>query len=83
MKHLKLLMTILAVSLLVLPAQAADWYVCESTGSNRNEGTKASPFKNIQKAIVLSSRPARETGTADSEMFTKRIPSISRVRLRI
>lgn len=51
MKHLKLLMTILAVSLLVLPAQAADWYVCESTGSNRNEGTKASPFKNIQKAV--------------------------------
>lgn len=54
MKQLKLTLLAVAALLLVLPAQAADWYVCESTGSNRNEGTKASPFKNIQKAVNVA-----------------------------
>ena len=28
-----------------------DYYVCSATGNNKNDGSKASPFKNIQKAI--------------------------------
>ena len=44
-------MAVLAVLLPVFSAQAGNWYVSESTGSNRNEGTKESPFRNIQRAI--------------------------------
>ena len=31
------------------------WYVSQSTGSNRNDGTKENPLKNIQKAIEMAS----------------------------
>jgi len=31
------------------------WYVSQETGSNRNDGSKGSPLKNIQKAIDLAS----------------------------
>ncbi len=31
------------------------YYVCSSTGSNRNDGSKSSPFKNIQKALDVAS----------------------------
>ena len=55
MKNVKTILLALAVLLLTLPVQATDWYVSETTGANRNEGTKASPFKNIQKAINVAS----------------------------
>lgn len=42
----------LAVAMLfALTASAQTYYVSKSTGSNRNDGSKAAPFKNIQKAI--------------------------------
>lgn len=45
----------LAALLLAAPLRAGDWYVSAGTGSNRNEGTKESPFKNIQKAVNAAS----------------------------
>ena len=51
MSHLRRVLAVLAVLLPVFSAQAGNWYVSESTGSNRNEGTKESPFRNIQRAI--------------------------------
>lgn len=44
----------LAALLLAAPLRAGDWYV-SATGSNRNEGTKESPFRNIQKAVNAAS----------------------------
>ena len=55
MRKLKLVLLVFAALLPVLPAAADDWYVCESTGSNRNDGTKKEPFRNIQKAINAAS----------------------------
>jgi len=37
--------------LTMFPAVAQDLYVHSATGKNTNDGSKASPFKNIQKAI--------------------------------
>lgn len=51
MRLLKLTAMAVVMLLPVLSARADDWYVSESRGSNRNEGTKESPFRNIQKAI--------------------------------
>ena len=54
----------LAALLLALPATAQPlqpsanqgrvWYVSQGTGSNRNEGTRENPLKNIQKAVDLA-----------------------------
>ena len=56
MKHRPVLfLSVVAALLLALPLRAADWYVCESTGSNRNDGSKESPFRNIQKAVNAAS----------------------------
>ena len=42
----------LAVAMLfAVTASAQTYYVSKSTGSNRNDGSKDAPFKNIQKAI--------------------------------
>ena len=42
----------LAVAMLfTMAATAQTFYVSKSTGSNRNDGSKEAPFKNIQKAI--------------------------------
>ncbi|OQC45168.1 MAG: hypothetical protein BWX59_01416 [Bacteroidetes bacterium ADurb.Bin028] len=35
----------------VIPKGTATLYVSQSNGSNRNDGSKDAPFKNIQKAI--------------------------------
>ena len=48
------LRSILLVAVAVLfsvAANAQTYYVSKSTGSNRNDGSKDAPFKNIQKAI--------------------------------
>ena len=37
--------------LFTVAASAQTYYVSKSTGSNRNDGSKEAPFKNIQKAI--------------------------------
>lgn len=34
---------------------AKDWYVSASTGNNRNDGSKASPMKDLQKAVDMAS----------------------------
>ena len=39
------------VMLFAISASAQTYYVSKSTGSNRNDGSKDAPFKNIQKAI--------------------------------
>ena len=61
MKQLKLPLLI-AAFMLVLPSAPArgssdgnTWYVSQSTGSNRNDGSRDNPVKNIQKAIELAS----------------------------
>jgi len=58
MKTLKITLLAIAALLMVLPAQAQNrgnrWYVSQSTGSNRNDGSQASPLKNIQKAIDMA-----------------------------
>ncbi|HQC44473.1 MAG TPA: DUF1565 domain-containing protein [Myxococcota bacterium] len=35
-------------------ASAAEYYVSKDTGKNKNDGSKASPFKNLQKAIDVA-----------------------------
>lgn len=51
MKRLgKVCVTMVAALTLCASAFAADWYVSPD-GSNKAEGTKAAPFKNIQKAV--------------------------------
>ncbi|MBR3698908.1 MAG: DUF1565 domain-containing protein [Bacteroidales bacterium] len=40
-----------AAMLFTVAASAQTYYVSKSTGSNRNDGSKDAPFKNIQKAI--------------------------------
>ena len=40
-----------AAMLFAVAASAQTYYVSKSTGSNRNDGSKDAPFKNIQKAI--------------------------------
>lgn len=54
-KPLKWIVPALAALLLVSPLRAADWYVSEGTGSNRNDGSKTAPFRNIQKAVNAAS----------------------------
>ena len=46
-------MLTVAMLFAVVASAATDqiYYVSKSTGSNRNDGSKAAPFKNIQKAI--------------------------------
>lgn len=53
---------LIAAFMLVLPSAPArgssdgnTWYVSQSTGSNRNDGSRDNPVKNIQKAIELAS----------------------------
>ncbi len=43
-----LLLTVASVS------WAKDWYVSASSGNNRNDGSKASPLKDLQKAIDMA-----------------------------
>ena len=47
----KTLFMLLAAMLFTVAASAQTYYVSKSTGSNRNDGSKDAPFKNIQKAI--------------------------------
>ena len=55
MKALKFILPFFAALLAVAPLQAQKtWYVSQSNGSNRNEGTREAPLKNIQKAIDLA-----------------------------
>lgn len=55
MKALKFILPFFAALLAVVPLQAQKtWYVSQSNGSNRNEGTREAPLKNIQKAIDLA-----------------------------
>ena len=56
MKIRRFILPIVAALFLVLPAEAVGntWYVCQSTGSNRNDGSKENPVKNIQKAIEMA-----------------------------
>ena len=57
MKTRRLILPIVAVLLFFLPSEAVGntWYVCQSTGSNRNDGSWENPLKNIQKAIEVAS----------------------------
>ena len=58
MKHLRITIPVVAALLLVLPLGAQNqgnrWYVSQTTGSNKNDGSQGSPLKNIQKAIALA-----------------------------
>ena len=54
MKQLSCLALSLAALLLALPAAGRVWYGSDSAGSNRNDGTRENPLKNIQKAIDLA-----------------------------
>ena len=58
MKPLRITLLAIAALLMVLPAEAQNrgktWYVSQATGSNRNDGSKGSPVKNIQKAIDMA-----------------------------
>ena len=58
MKHLRITLLAIAALLMVLPAGAQNrgktWYVSQATGSNRNDGSKGNPVKNIQKAIDMA-----------------------------
>lgn len=47
----KNLLLIAVAMLFAVTASAQTYYVSKSTGSNRNDGSKGAPFKNIQKAI--------------------------------
>lgn len=47
----KNLLLIAVAMLFTVGANAQTYYVSKSTGSNRNDGSKNAPFKNIQKAI--------------------------------
>lgn len=47
----KNLLLIAVAMLFTVAANAQTYYVSKSTGSNRNDGSKNAPFKNIQKAI--------------------------------
>ena len=47
----KTLFMLFAAMLFTVAASAQTYYVSKSTGSNRNDGSKDAPFKNIQKAI--------------------------------
>ena len=50
MKRLSFFFNIL-MCLAIFSASAQDLYVNSATGKNQNDGSKASPFKNIQKAV--------------------------------
>ena len=64
MRRLHCFWLALAVVLLALPAPAQTlqpsanrgrvWYVSQASGSNRNDGTRESPLKNIQKAVDMA-----------------------------
>ncbi len=41
---------------LTLGLNAKDYYVSKKTGSNRNDGSKAKPYKNLQKAINVAQK---------------------------
>ncbi|MCR5710681.1 MAG: DUF1565 domain-containing protein [Bacteroidales bacterium] len=61
MKHLRITLMALMALLVAVPAFAAvndgrTWYVSQNAGSNRNDGSKGAPLKNIQKAIDLASQ---------------------------
>ena len=59
MKHLRITLLAIAALLMVLPVCAQNngktWYVSQTTGNNRNDGSKANPVKNIQKAVDMAS----------------------------
>ena len=44
-----------AVLMLTANTWAKDWYVSATTGGNRNDGSKASPLKDLQKAVDMAS----------------------------
>ena len=47
----KSLLMLVVAMLFTVAASAQTFYVSKNTGSNRNDGSKQAPFKNIQKAI--------------------------------
>lgn len=47
----KTLLLLLAAVLFTVAGSAQTYYVSKNTGSNRNDGSKDAPFKNLQKAI--------------------------------
>ena len=56
MKLLRFTLLAFASLLLALPVGAENaFYVSRQTGSNQNDGSRARPLKNIQKAIDLAS----------------------------
>jgi len=46
-----LISALLCLAMFSATAQAQDLYVNAATGKNTNDGSKANPFKNIQKAV--------------------------------
>ncbi|MBW6480023.1 MAG: DUF1565 domain-containing protein [Bacteroidales bacterium] len=50
------------------PASSQIFYVCTTNGSNRNDGSKGSPFKNIDKAINTAS-PGAEIRIAGGNYY--------------
>ena len=53
---MKKLFLLAALILTVVSASLAkDWYVSASTGNNRNDGSKGSPLKDLQKAVDMAS----------------------------
>ena len=51
----KSLFMLVVAMLFTVAASAQTYYVSKNTGSNRNDGSKDAPFKNIQKAIETAS----------------------------
>lgn len=54
MKRITAVLVFLFLGGVVAPASAADFYVNKATGKNKNDGSKESPFKNLQKAIDVA-----------------------------
>lgn len=53
----KILLTFLAIGVMGM-AFGQKYYVSSSTGSNRNDGSQAAPFKNLQKALDVAEKGA-------------------------
>ncbi len=53
----KIILTFLAIGVMGM-AFGQKYYVSSSTGSNRNDGSKAAPFKNLQKALDVAEKGA-------------------------
>ncbi|HHW97734.1 MAG: DUF1565 domain-containing protein [Myxococcota bacterium] len=54
MRRLASTLRLIFVAFSFASANAAEYYVSKDTGNNKNDGSKASPFKNLQKAIDVA-----------------------------